>query len=337
MSSPISQAFSIRKCLNTGRKKALEKSSSARCKSVPISRLIPLHQLALLDGLSRSTIGKQKLEDPRLVFDRLLLKHSLPYRRTRKMASALGAVLLPKMMTKKASIRAWDPGRKEVFFSPVVPELRELLLEDDFSGRSWKTLERIKDRYRSAYHDLNHYIAFSLLRPAPSRIAPRTETTRYYRLVESLVRMRDLEFAENLGDAGAPLSAAGVLECALSESEIGPEKPWARFESFAAMLTYLYFQRLGYSRSEIHAEFRKARRKIPEYPLRGVSEAALNGNIQLWAREYRRKFGDRLRFPPTKTNLRLERCEVALASPRGFLEDPELLRGLHHWYRAIFE
>lgn len=139
----------------------------------------------------------EPLELPGQPFDRLLLKSSPIYRKSRELFVALGGAYEPSLLSSPRSLGSLSLVSARLEYSPLEAELlwtasdrRELATRPErlLDLRSWVT---------SVFHEQNHRILWHLLPPPPRRADAHLR--RYLHFAESLVVMLDLALADRLG------------------------------------------------------------------------------------------------------------------------------------------
>jgi hypothetical protein len=183
------------------------------------------------------------LEERELVFDRLLLRTSVHYRRTRELAAAWGARLRPGNAEREG----------EVQYLPIRADLEKLLSgRRPLRGLAARLLD-LRDSCRSTYHDLNHFIIGRAYRAEAKALRSRQGAVAYLALQETFATLRDVEIANELGRRNAPLK---FLQLLYGEPGLFPVSPPGFREVFRHFLETPHAERpsRGKTRSGVPVE-----------------------------------------------------------------------------------
>lgn len=282
-------------------------------------------------------LPKHRLEVPGLTFDRLLLTYSKEYNRTRKLALKLGAQFKAARVSRKSVYFDWDPGRLEIEYSPVEARLRKVVRPGPRAniGRQVKQYKELQNRITSIYHELNHYIIFTLLSPKLENCSKRDAVESYYALVESLVRLRDVQLADELGDAAEPIWTCGAINYALPRNDKPATSLYSR-SGFMIALPYMFFQGLSYSNDEIDRLFLKRRFPLIQHDYLEKHSGYSVRVQKKWFRRYLREHQAEIRRPCVDRASSKYRPDLALLNGKQMPRQPAEVRRLYNWYASVF-
>ena len=270
-------------------------------------------ELAVLFAFE-SRLPRDRIEVPELLFDRLLLKLSVHYRRTRRRARTAGIELMPSIRSLKRVLREFDPTKDTVFYGPMRTPLRERLKSNPL-----KTQELMKYNY-PVYHELNHGIAVKHF-PPPSGLSAR-ERSRFWSVQETIAILRDIQLAEELGPLGGPLQRFGSL----FRSRLKGVAPKFDYDRFRRLFLYVLLRMNSVSDPTARKLLRQHVGSIDRETPARVSGGFLKKTVPAWLGSRAGGLGSRRVRGPT----------LEYADPMMLLRDPAKLRPLYRWYVRVF-
>jgi hypothetical protein len=297
-----------------------------------------VRQLSALRELEKTLNPRpDQLEHPQLLFDRLMLAISREYLATRETAQHLGVSLFSSALSNSRSIAEFRSDTTKIGYTPLRDQLDWILASQ--KGRNFKekeeelsTLARFAP---SAYHELNHAIFFTLIRPRGLSLGT-VEMKSYFCLAEALVKFRDIELAQHLGVVAAPLKAIGLIYESATNIEFGELAQKRDFSSFRRLLGSLFLHLSGFKKSDADRTFKQA--DISEAPVFGsdASRPFVDDLIPAWISEYQKKNGSRLQLPPLPKGAKPWVLNARFSAPHLLLKDYRFMDSLYKFYAALF-
>lgn len=278
-------------------------------------------------------LPRHELAEAEAPFDRLMLHYSASYRKTRELAHEVGAKLRPEYISHMRAHRAWRPDMTNIPYSPVRSELAWWLKRRQKKDALLADFEKLRMAMRPLYHELNHVILFSLLRPTNLEAPTEDEVKHYYTLVECLVRIRDLAHAEELGEWRTPLNIGNAVNYPLGEITGAFLEPLS-FERFRDLIGYCFFQKMGTSPRAIAAAWKKTGRPLPGAKTRREYFKVGPGEHENWYDWYIERYGYSYKLPPAATKFRALTYEPV--SPERFISEREPAYALYKWFTELF-
>lgn len=186
-------------------------------------------------------------EAPQQPFDRLLLKKSPIYRRSRELFLQQSGRLEPAFLSSQRSLSGSILIENRIQYSPIADELRWITRH---SLKPQKDLFNLRPYTTSLFHEQNHRILWNFLPSTPNHAS---SIRRYLNYVESLVVVTDMALSDSLD-----LTIAEALY--LIGSIYDPGTPirktlprWKNYENYLlATLHATYLNLELYSAKDIH-------------------------------------------------------------------------------------
>ena len=291
-----------------------------------------LEQLRYLYRI-QAGLPKLSLAKPELPFDRFLLSYSQHYLQTRKIAEKIGCSLVPEVVSLSRSLTNFSPSSARIEFSPLRSELNWLLTSNADRKTRLSVFSDLTKITSCAFHDLNHSILFRLLRPQ-TELKNSKSIAYYYTFIESLVILRDLMLADELGPIGLPLKTLGVVY--RNNSRPKRSVTYLSFEEFYSYFSYTYLSLLGFSKTKARAALKHTGIRFTPHPALDTNQDFIDHTHAYWMKKHFKQFGRRLVLPK-KAKRGALRIQIRFSSELAQIEDREQMYRVYLWMRDFFE